>query len=260
VTPIVDTIPMAAGANPRTLAVDVGGTGIKASVLDARGGLLTTEVRLPTRYPCPPTRLIETVLQLAGQLPAFDRVSVGFPGMVRAGTVLSAPHFVTTRGPGSPVDKKLTRAWDHFALAAAIEGTLGKPTKVVNDADLQGAAVIAGQGLEFVITLGTGVGTALFHDGALTPHLELAHHPFRNNKTYNEQLGDAARRRLGNRRWNKRVKLALDNFDRLIMFDHLYIGGGNAHRLDPDLGREATIVDNIAGILGGIRLWDGHVP
>ena len=243
---------------PRTLAIDVGGTGIKASVLDPAGQMLADRDRIDTHYPLPPTALLEAIRELARELPAFDRVSVGFPGMVRGGLILSAPHFVTTKGPGTKVDPKLEVAWKRFDLAGELKALLGKPTKVVNDADLQGAAVISGTGLEFVITLGTGVGTAVFHDGLLAPHLELAHHPFRKGETYNEQLGDAARRRLGNKRWNRRVRLAIETLYQLLMYDHLWIGGGNAAHLKFDLGANATLVDNVAGILGGIRLWDDH--
>lgn len=127
---------------------------------------------------------------------------------------------------------------------------------MVNDADLQGAAVVEGKGLEFVITLGTGFGTALFLDGCLCPHLELAHHPFRKGETYNQQLGDAARRRIGDAKWNRRVKRAVETLEALLFYDRLYVGGGNSRRVTVDLGPRAALVDNTAGILGGIKLWD----
>lgn len=241
------------------MAIDVGGTGLKASVLDPTGKMVVDRVRVPTGYPCPPEVMLSTLGQLVSTLPPYDRVSVGFPGMVRGGKILSAPHFVTTSGPGSRISPELEAAWDHFDLAGALGHALGKPTKVVNDADLQGAAVVRGTGLEFVITLGTGVGTAVFEDGVLAPHLELAQHPFRKGETYNEQIGDAARRHLGTAKWSRRVGLAIETLDRLLMFDHLFIGGGNARRLVMEPVPRITIVDNAAGILGGIRLWDGHL-
>src|SRR5262249_33094345 len=156
---------------------------------------------------------------------AFDRVSIGFPGMVRDGKVLSAPHFVTVGGPGTKVSSDLQTSWQAFDLARAVEVLLNRPTKAVNDADLQGAAGMKGVGLELVITLGTGLGTALFYKGKLAPHLELAHHPFRKDQTYNEQVGDAARRRIGGAKWNKRVRLAVETLDALFFYDHLYVGG-----------------------------------
>lgn len=250
---------MTTAEEPRTLAIDVGGTGLKASVLTSDGDMVVERVRKPTTYPCPPHKLVSSLSQLVSSLPAYDRVSVGFPGMVRRGEILSAPHFVTSRGPGSPIKPALQAAWERFDLAGALAAALGKPTKVVNDADLQGAGVVRGHGLELVITLGTGLGTAVFHDGALTPHLELAHHPFRKSQSYNEQVGDAARKRIGPAKWNRRVKAAIGALDGLLMYDHLFIGGGNARRLTLHIDTRTTIVDNIAGILGGIRLWDGHV-
>jgi polyphosphate glucokinase len=241
---------------PRTLAIDVGGTGLKASVLDGSGSMMADRVRVATPYPCPPSVLIAALAALVKQLPAFDRVSVGFPGVVRGGRVLSAPEFVNVGGLGTPVDPRLVKAWANHDLAGAVSKALGRPTRVANDADLQGAAVVAGKGLELVITLGTGVGTGLFQDGRLAPHLEIAHHPFRKGDTYNQQLGDAARKRLSTKRWNSRVKLAVETLDALLFFDHVYIGGGNSVRVTADLGPKASIVDNAAGILGGIKLWE----
>src|SRR6202451_2188375 len=240
---------------PLTLAIDIGGTGLKASVLDAQGAMVADRVVVKTTYPCAPTKLVDDLSALVAPLPVADRVSAGFPGMMRKGRVLSAPHFVTEGGPGTKVDDELVKQWDHFDLAGALKKRLGKPTRVANDADIQGAAVVSGKGLELVITLGTGVGTALFYDGRLLPHLEFAHHPFRKGETYNEQLGDVARKEVGNGRWNKRVRRAVETLRAVSFFDHCYIGGGNAKHLTGDLPPDVTTVDNTAGILGGIKLW-----
>ena len=243
-------------ARPATLAIDVGGTGLKASVLDAAGKLMADRVRVLTTYPCPPEALVDTLVALVAPLPAFDRVSIGFPGVVRKGIVLTAPHFVTRSGPGSAVVPKLQAAWARFDLAGALSARLGHPVRVANDADLQGLEVVSGEGLEFVVTLGTGVGTALFVDGKLAPHLELAHHPFRKGETYNEQLGEAALRKIGAKRWRKRAMEAFDNFSQLLNYDRLYVAGGNARLLAGHVDASVTIVDNVAGILGGIKLWE----
>jgi polyphosphate glucokinase len=176
--------------------------------------------------------------------------------MVRTGIVLSAPHFVTTHGPGTTVDAGLVKEWSGFDLAGALGARLEKPTRVANDADVQGAAVVKGKGLELVVTLGTGVGTAFFYEGRLLPHLEFAHHPFLKGDTYNEQIGDAARKAIGNARWNKRVRKAVATLRALSFFDHCFIGGGNAKKLHGTFGDDVSLVDNSAGILGGIRLWD----
>lgn len=246
-------------AGATTLGIDVGGTGLKASVLDQTGEMEATRVRVPTTYPLSPRALVKTLVDLVEPLPSYDRISVGFPGVVRGGRVLSAPHFVTVGGPGTKVDEQLVRAWSGFDLAGALEGALDRPTRVANDADLQGAAVIQGKGLELVVTLGTGVGTGLFWNGHEAPHLEIAHHPFRHGETYNDQLGEAARKRVGTKRWRKRVNRAIDTLHELLNYDHLYIGGGNSSRLAGHVAEGITLVDNDAGILGGLKLWEGHV-
>jgi len=180
--------------------------------------------------------------------------------MVRKGVVLSAPHFVTVSGPGSAVDPRLERAWDRFDLAAALAHALGKPARVANDADVQGLAVVSGKGLELVVTLGTGFGTAIFLDGQLLPHLEIAHQPFRKGETFNEQLGERTRKEIGDQRWNRRVQKAAALLDGLLFYDRLFLGGGNARRVRRDglgdLAARTTVVDNTAGILGGIKLWE----
>jgi polyphosphate glucokinase len=243
---------------PFTLAVDIGGTGLKASVLDAGGAMVADRVKVATTYPMSPDQLVATLATLVAPLPTAERASVGFPGMVRAGVVLSAPHFSTEHGPGSPVDPDLARAWDHFDLTSALTTAFSVPTKVANDADIQGAAVISGHGLEMVVTLGTGFGSALFYEGRLLPHLEIAHQPFHKHDTYDDRLGEAARKEKGDEHWMKQVHRAIANMRALCFFDHLYIGGGNARRLVRDeLDDDVTIVDNSAGILGGIKLWEG---
>ncbi len=244
-------------SHPFTLSLDIGGTGLKASVLDAEGAMVADRVRVATSYPLPPEKFLQMIKRLVAPLPTAERASVGFPGMVRDGLVLSAPHFSTKHGPGSPTDPDLARQWSRFAVAHNLTEMFGVPTKVANDADIQGLAVVSGKGLELVITLGTGFGTGLFYEGQLMPHLEIAHQPFRKGEIYNDQLGEAARKEVGETRWNKRVHKAITNLRALMFFDHLYIGGGNSRRVvREDLPDDVTIVDNTAGILGGIKLWE----
>lgn len=253
--------PPVAPRRPFTLAVDIGGSGLKASVVDAAATMVADRVKVPTTYPMSPDKLVAVLTKLVAPLPAAERASVGFPGMVRDGRVLSAPHFSTKQGPGSAVDPELLDLWSGFDLADALARSFSLPTKVANDADIQGAAVVSGHGLELVVTLGTGYGTGLFYRGQLMPHLEVAHQPFRKGETYNEQLGEATRKEIGEERWNKRVHKAIANMRALFFFDHLYIGGGNSRRIDRHaLDDDVTIVDNTAGILGGVKLWSAdHV-
>jgi len=130
------------------------------------------------------------------------------------------------------------------------------PVRVLNDSEVQGFAVIEGKGIELVITLGTGIGSALFRDGELMPHLELSQHPIHKGKTYDEYLGDKARKHVGNRKWNRRVRRALAVLDVVVNYDRLHIGGGNAKRIDFKLGPRARTVSNSAGVRGGIALWE----
>jgi polyphosphate glucokinase len=243
-------------SSPTTLAIDIGGTGLKASVLDATGSKTVERVRERTPYPCPPRVLIRALDKLTSELPAWDRVSVAFPGVVRGGRVLTAPNLSTKRGPGTPVSRKLRDAWTGYPLAAELQTRFGRPVRLANDADMHALAVIAGEGLELVITLGTGLGTSLFYNGTPTPHLELALVPYEGDGTFQDLLGNQARRRIGNKRWSKRVRRAVETFDSLLQFDRLYVGGGNAKKLTVELGHRAQIVDSAAGILGGIKLWE----
>jgi polyphosphate glucokinase len=242
---------------PFTLAIDVGGTGIKAALLDASGKMVADRVRVETHYPLTPELFVSTLTTLTQPLPKADRASVGFPGVVRHGHIITAPHFITKAGPDTKVLKELVDAWHDFPVESALEKALGMPTKVANDADLQGLAVIKGTGIEFVVTFGTGVGTALFRDGELAPHLEVAHHPLAKDESYNQRLGDAALLRIGVKRWRTRVLSALATLDDLVNFDRCFVGGGNARHLSGRLPAGYDVVDNVAGILGGIRLWEG---
>jgi polyphosphate glucokinase len=226
----------------RTLAIDVGGTGLKAAILDDKGRIVGDRVRVPTPARCPPATLVRAVIALVAPLGPYDRVSVGFPGVVRDGVIRTAPNF------GS--DK-----WRGFGLGRMLARALKRPVRVVNDADMQGYGAIAGAGLELVVTLGTGVGTALFQHGELMPHLEMSQHPVHGGKTYDKYLGDQARKRIGTRKWNRRVTRVLGILMTVFNYDRLYIGGGNAARIARRIGRRVRLVDNKAGLQGGIALW-----
>jgi polyphosphate glucokinase len=244
-------------ADVRTLAIDVGGSGFKAAVLDARGEMTSERVRVDTPYPCPPETFVRALSDLVAELhDPYDRVSVGFPGLVRRGLVHHIPSLSRRTYGGGP-DAELVAAWDGFDLGSALRAAFAVPVKVANDADVQGCAVATGNGFELVVTLGTGVGTALFSSGVLLPHLELGHAQFRKGETFEEQLGNTPRKAVGNERWQARVLKALQAYDRFLFYDHVFLGGGNAkHLAEVPLPDNATIVPNTAGILGGLRLWD----
>ena len=251
------TSPGAGG--PRTLAVDCGGGGIKASVLDAGGTLHVPPVRVPTPYPLPPERLVQTIVDIARGLPSADRATVGMPGMVRHGVVIATPHYVTRSGPRSAVDPALLRAWAGKDMQAALADALGRPVLVLNDAEVHGAGVVSGSGLELVLTLGTGLGSALFDGGVLAPHLELSHAPVRHGTTYDGYLGEHVRRLLGDGAWSRRVRRAVEGLRPVFLWDRVYLGGGNSRRITPGalaaLGDDVVVVPNSAGIVGGVRAW-----
>ncbi|MGE3287440.1 MAG: ROK family protein [Pseudonocardia sp.] len=243
-------------AGPRTLAIDIGGSGLKATVLAPDGTMLSDRVRRETPYPCTPDVLLDELEKLATGLPTYDRVSVGFPGAIRRGKVRDLVAFLRP-APGEPMSAKLAKLWLGWDIQAALAGRFGKPVRVANDADVQGCAVITGTGMELVITLGTGVGCAVFYDGVLLPHMELSHGRFGHGHSIEVGCGDHERQRVGKEKWRERVLDALAAFDEMVLPDHIFIGGGNAKRLDPDtLGPNRTIVPNISGLLGGIALWE----
>jgi polyphosphate glucokinase len=241
-----DTRGRSPGPGPHTLAIDIGGTALKASVLDRHGRMIVERVRMPTPYPCSPKVLLRTLVKLTAPLPGFDRISIGFPGVVRGGLVVTAPHFGE-------------KAWRRYPLEEALAQRLERPARLLNDAEVQGLGIIAGRGLEVVLTLGTGIGSAVFADGWLAPHLELAQHPLHNGDTYNEYAGNAALHRHGKKKWNRRVLKMIAAVESLLHYDMLYLGGGNARHLAIDLPRNIRIASNDNGITGGIHLWDEAV-
>ncbi|HWE07220.1 MAG TPA: ROK family protein, partial [Rhizomicrobium sp.] len=224
----------------RTLAVDIGGTGIKVMVLGEAGTPLTERLREPTPAKATPKAVIGVVRELAKQQGEFDRVSVGFPGVVKDGVVYSAPN--------------LGKGWDGFNLREALEKKLDHPVRVANDADVQGLGSVTGRGLELVVTLGTGFGSVLFANGTRI-HLELGHHPFHKGKTYEDELGVRALKKKGVKKWNAMFREALGDLKRTFNYDRLYIGGGNAKAINFKLPDSVKIVSNTEGLLGGIKLW-----
>lgn len=230
-------------ASPLTLAIDIGGTRLKAGVLDISGKFSAGPVRMNTPAQPTPKAVVDALVELVKPLGSFDRISVGFPGVVRRGYVLTAPNLGT-------------KAWRNFPLASALMEKLDKPVRMLNDAEVQGLGVISGKGVECVITLGTGMGFALFEDGRPAPHLELSQHPISKGKTYDQYLGVAAFKSAGKKRWNKRLKKALDCITTLVGFDMLYIGGGDSKQVTLELPDNVKLTSNDAGITGGVRLWD----
>jgi polyphosphate glucokinase len=109
-----------------------------------------------------------------------------------------------------------------------------------------------------VLTLGTGMGFALYTDGRYVPNIEMAHHIFQKDKTYEQRIGQRALDKIGKRRWNKRVLEVIEHLAPVFNYRVLYLGGGNSRLIRFDLPPAVRIADNISGLLGGLRLWQPH--
>lgn len=225
---------------PLTWVIDIGGTGIKCMVLNANGEPIGDKQRQPTPSPATPQAVLACLKEM---LPSerFERISIGFPGVVIDGVIRTAPN--------------LHKKWEGFNLQQAIIELSGRPARILNDAGVQGLGVIKGRGVELVLTLGTGMGFALYVNGQYVPNVEMAHHPFRKGSTYEEYIGNAARLKVGNRKWARRVLRVLKQVQTTFNPSVIYIGGGNSAKLHVELPRGVKRVDNIAGLLGGIALW-----
>lgn len=226
----------------KILAIDIGATGLKAALVSPSGKLLMQRLRIEMPHPCPPRKMVAVLAKLVRPLTGYDCISIGFPGFVRGGKVFTAPNLGTDD-------------WAGFRLAAAMSKKLGKPARLLNDADMQGLAVVKGRGLELVCTLGTGFGTAVFHDGELLPHMDLAHLVAHKGDDFDDYIGDETCRRIGHKDWNKRLKKLIAMLGNVFFFDHLYLGGGNARLIRFKLPRNVSIVANDAGMEGGAFVW-----
>lgn len=227
----------------KILAIDIGGTGLKVATIDAKGRFLTERIRVKTPSRPGPKAVVAALVKLVKPLEGYDHISIGFPGYVRDGKVITAPNLGT-------------RAWKGFPLARTVERKLGKPTRLNNDADVQGLAVISGKGLELVCTLGTGFGTAWFRDGELMPHMELAHMPIRGKSDFDGYIGDRERKKIGDKQWSKRVRKLIPVLSTVMNYDRLYLGGGNAQRIRFRLPANVSIVSNDAGMEGSAFVWN----
>ncbi len=225
-----------------TLTIDIGGSGIKGTVLDPSGEMLIPRNRVKTPEHSHPDNVLNAIETVIEGFPHFERVAVGFPGYVKNGVVKTAPNLDT-------------EFWEGYPLAQQIANRLKKPVRLLNDADLLGLGVIRGDGLELMITLGTGFGTALYMDGHLMPHLEFSHHPIKGKKDYDHYIGKAAFKDIGPKKWNKRMKKVLKILQTIFNYDTLFIGGGNSDEINFKLDKNIEIVSNHQGIRGGVGVW-----
>ena len=228
-------------SNPITISIDIGGSGLKAMLLDAKGHPVSERQRVATPAIPTPRAVLKGLEELRKTLPNFDRVSIGFPGVVKKGVTYTAANL-HAMWYGFPLENELAKLWK-------------KPVRLANDASVQGYGCIKGNGVELAITLGTGLGSSLFTDGRLCPGLELGHHPWKRDREYEDYLGRRGLDKYGKKRWNKLLQEAIEQTAKLFNWDHLYLGGGNAKKIDFKPGKNIEIVSNEAGLLGGVALW-----
>jgi polyphosphate glucokinase len=225
---------------PVTLAIDIGGSGLKAMLLDPAGKPLSERERVETPAVPTPKAVLSALDGLVKQLPGFDRVSVGFPGVTKKGVTYTAVN--------------LNPEWMNFHFQDELEKRWKKPARVANDASVQGYGAVKGEGVEMILTLGTGVGSAIFTDGKLCPGLELGHHPWK-KKTYEDYLGRRGLDKYGKKEWNKLLLEAIEQTSKTFNWDHLYLGGGNTKKIEFEPPKNVKIVSNETGLLGGVALW-----
>jgi polyphosphate glucokinase len=230
------------GFDEKILSIDIGGSRIKATILDTEGNMQMDFQKIATPTSPDPGNIIQAILELTRGFQEYHRVSVGFPGYTRVGIIHTAPNLGTAKWRGVNLGKLMT-------------DVLNKPVRVLNDADMHGLGIVKGIGLEMVITLGTGFGTALFMDGNLLPHLEIAHHPISKRRTYDDYIGERALIEFGLEKWNKRLTKVLGILQTVFNYDHLFIGGGNSKKINFETGEAITLVSNIDGIKGGAKVW-----
>ena len=229
-------------ASGNILAIDIGGSHIKGTVLDSEGGQQTEYKKFVTPPNVTATGVIDIIQQLVKDMPGFEKVSVGFPGYVRNGVVYTAPNLFTNN-------------WKEVPLGQLMSNALQKPVRLVNDADQLGLGVVSGKGFELAVTLGTGFGTAVIFDGELLPHLEIAHHPITKGRDYDVYIGAKALEDEGKKKWNQRMSKVLKVLKTVFNYDRLYIGGGSVGKLEIPLEPNIHIFSNLDGIKGGARLW-----
>jgi polyphosphate glucokinase len=232
-----------AAAGPVTLAIDIGGTGIKAMLVGPDGAAQGERLRVKTPAPATAKAVLGAMEELKPGLGRYDRISVGFPGVVVDGVALNAANLGT-------------QYWKGVDVRSAVEGLFGKPTRAINDADLQGLGLIEGRGVELALTLGTGIGSGLYQDGVLVPNLELGHAPFEKGKTYEQRLGKKAFEKIGKKEWRKRLVRAIDTLRPVFNWRLLHLGGGHTVHLEGfKLPRDVRLGSNMAGLLAGVALW-----
>lgn len=186
-----------------SLFIDIGASFIKIHPL---------QIKIPTPNKATPRQIL-AIFKSFDFPKNIKTIYVGFPGVVVDGVCLNAPNLSNAQ-------------WKNFPLQKKLQLLFNEKTVVLNDADLHGYKIISGKNVELVISLGTGVGSALFNNGKIIPNLELGHTPFLNNRTYEQELGLVAFKKIGQVKWEKKLLLAIDCWQRLFNPQKIYFSGG----------------------------------
>jgi polyphosphate glucokinase len=220
---------MKQNGNQRVLAIDVGGSHVKVRVSNRR------DVRQFESGPqLTAARMVAGVHQLVGDW-KYDVISIGYPGIVIHGKIVTEPH-------------NLGAGWVGFDFRHAF----GRPTRVINDAAMQAIGSYQGGRMLF-LGLGTGLGSAMIVDGIVEP-MELAHMHYKKGRTYEDDVGDRGRRRLGAKKWRRVVRKVVETLRTVLEADYVVLGGGNARKLKK-MPKGARLGNNDFAFLGGFRMW-----
>jgi len=218
----------------RVLVIDVGGSHVKARVSGRR-----EEREFESGPSMTPRQMVARVRQLTGDW-QYDAVSIGYPGVVVHGKIVTEPY-------------NLGRGWVGFDFRKAF----GRPTLLMNDAAMQAIGSYEGGRMLF-LGLGTGLGSALIVDGTVAP-MELAHLPYKGGRSYEDCVGDRGRRRLGPKKWRRTVATVVEQLSKALEADYVVIGGGNARKLKK-MPKNARLGNNEFAFLGGFRVWRKSAP
>ncbi len=214
----------------KILVVDVGGSHVKCVATDHK-----SPVKFKSGAKLTPDRMVRKIMKITEGW-RFDAVSIGYPGVVRRGRIVCEP-------------RNLGSGWVGFDFQAAFV----RPVKIINDAAMQALGGYEGGKMLF-LGLGTGLGSALIVDGVIAA-MELGHLHYSHGNTYEDYLGKQGRKRLGKKKWRRKVKNVVESFRNALLPDYIMLGGGNAadlKRLPPQTRRG----DNAYAFLGGFRLWE----
>jgi polyphosphate glucokinase len=213
----------------RVLAIDVGGSHVKVRL---SSGVAVRQFESGPDMTA--AEMVAGVHKLTGDW-QFDAVSIGYPGVVIHGKIVTEPH-------------NLGDGWVGFDFKSAF----GRPVRLINDAAMQAIGSYEGGRMLF-LGLGTGLGSALIVDGVVES-MEIAHLNFKKNKTYEDYVGDGGRRRLGPKKWRHAVETVVEQLRNALEADYVVLGGGNSRKLKK-LPKGAKLGNNDFAFLGGFRMW-----